>query len=275
MARARSSVSQCARPVGLVKAEGTASSCAPGGAQVPVELRKAHVVAHREPEPADRGVDEDGVARRVRRAPTRGSSRRARGCRRRTGGSCRSAPRGGRRRRRRARRPPRDRRLPARSGMVPPTIHSFSRCAVAARKSCAGPLPSLSATLRLSASFSPMKEKFSGSAASCAPRAAAASSSTRACSRFSATSGPEVICSAATLIIGASVLSPGAHSAGITMGSFQVPRKRSAARAFSAAAPVNHSRSDSHRAATLGVGPKRRTAEGRRCSPRRMNAWPS
>src|SRR5215831_11181911 len=90
---------------------------------------------------------------------------------------------------------------PARSGTVPPTIHRRNRRADAPRKSCAGPAPSGSATARLSASFSPMKAKFSGSAARRAPRAAASSSSTPACSRFAATSGPDVICIAATFTL--------------------------------------------------------------------------
>src|SRR5690349_10098806 len=61
-----------------------------------------------------------------------------------------------------------------------------------------GPLPSSSATLRLSASSSPMNAKFSGSAASCAPAAEASASKDSATARFTSTSGPDVICSAAT-----------------------------------------------------------------------------
>src|SRR6185437_12384456 len=61
-----------------------------------------------------------------------------------------------------------------------------------------GPSPSSSATLRLSASSSPMNAKFSGSAARRAPAAAASASSACATARFVATSGPEVICKAAT-----------------------------------------------------------------------------
>src|SRR5215469_7647400 len=61
-----------------------------------------------------------------------------------------------------------------------------------------GPFPSSSATLRLSASSSPMNAKFSGSAARRAPAAAASASSACAIARLVATSGPEVICKAAT-----------------------------------------------------------------------------
>src|SRR6185437_16008132 len=43
----------------------------------------------------------------------------------------------------------------------------------------------------------PMKAKFSGSAASCAPRPAASSRRARASSRLAETSGPDVICIAA------------------------------------------------------------------------------
>ena len=50
MARARSKVSQCARPVGLVNAEGMLNSLRPRGAQRAVQLGEANVVADGEAE---------------------------------------------------------------------------------------------------------------------------------------------------------------------------------------------------------------------------------
>src|SRR5258708_12984199 len=83
-------------------------------------------------------------------------------------------------------------------GSEPATIHSLSSRAVRARKSCTGPLPSASACARRSASCRGMSEKFSGNTATRAPRAAAAPSRRAALARFSAGTGPELICTAAT-----------------------------------------------------------------------------
>ena len=66
MARARSSVCQCASPVLLVKADGTVRNDAPASGQRAIERRKAHVVADRQPDPAPRQVrDHGGLARLV------------------------------------------------------------------------------------------------------------------------------------------------------------------------------------------------------------------
>ena len=61
---ARSSVSQCARPVGTVKTDGTKMTLGAGGAEATVQLRKAQVVAHGQPHGTQGGVrDHDGLPR--------------------------------------------------------------------------------------------------------------------------------------------------------------------------------------------------------------------
>src|SRR6202795_330965 len=83
--------------------------------------------------------------------------------------------------------------------VVPPRIHKPNRRAVSLRKSWIGPSPSASATFSLSASFNPMKEKFSGRQAISAPKSLASRSNSAAAARLSSTTCPEVICIAATL----------------------------------------------------------------------------
>jgi hypothetical protein len=65
MARARRSVSQCAAPVTGVKAAGTVRISAPAFAERPVKLRKADVVADRQPD----GVPRSGAT--TARVPAR------------------------------------------------------------------------------------------------------------------------------------------------------------------------------------------------------------
>src|SRR6185312_775085 len=107
--------------------------------------------------------------------------------------------------------------------MVPPTSHIPSLLALSARKSCTGPRPSSSATRRLSPSDSPMKAKFSGSTASCAPRLAASSRRARASRELAETSGPDVICIAATRGMGATMGSSEVAGNGVVGGAGFLP----------------------------------------------------
>ena len=188
MARARSSVSQCARPVGPVNADGTLKISAPSETSCAEQLGEAQIVAHGQSEPARGRVDRDGLraGHRVRRfavalAPARQVdveqvdlvvARRAL-----AGGVVDDA---GIRRTRLAR--DRDR---LRAGDDPERrARAPSRRSPSAR---ARRRPR-STTARRSASLRPMKEKFSGSTARQAPPSRACCSSRRAVARFFATS---------------------------------------------------------------------------------------
>src|SRR6185503_21246393 len=85
------------------------------------------------------------------------------------------------------------------SGAVPPTSHTPCVAAARARNDWIGPRPSGSRALTLSPSRRPMMQKYSGSATNFAPWRAASPMSASASARFAATSGPDTICTAATL----------------------------------------------------------------------------
>ena len=92
IARLRSSTCQWAWPVVLVNAAGTVRMLAPACGEHAVEIGESQVVADRHSDLAPGRGREHRVAARLRRPPTRGSSGLLRG-RRRTCGSCCSAPR--------------------------------------------------------------------------------------------------------------------------------------------------------------------------------------
>ena len=161
-----------------------------------IELGKAQVVAHRQPDAAARQVDGhhvgarlDGLAfvvaflaAREREqvdlvvagdAPPVGAVDEARAAHARRIARSRAA---------RCRRP-------ARSPWA---------CASRARNACCAPSPSVSRTASLSVARAPKMPKYSGSTTSRAPSAAAWPISGSACARFASTSPPETVCTAAT-----------------------------------------------------------------------------
>src|SRR6185295_10841816 len=85
--------------------------------------------------------------------------------------------------------------------IVPPTMNRRCFSACSARNACAGPSPSRSTAAIFSASVAPMKEKFSGSTASFAPRAAASANRRPASTRFARTSRVLDIWTAATCML--------------------------------------------------------------------------
>ena len=165
-------------------------------AEPAVELGEAHVVADRQADPPARRRTRP-AHRPARSCAFRRSARRR--ARTRTGGSCRSARcarRPDRRPGRRCARGPGRRRPSAR---VPPT----SRCralsrAVRDRRPAAARRRRCSRAASLSVARAPRMPKYSGSTTSRAPPPPPRPISGAACARFSATSPPDIVCTAAT-----------------------------------------------------------------------------